>query len=311
MANRTPLTDRDIQYIAQSYGIVVESATLIQGGSANSSYLLKTSRGLLVATINETSSWESVSRLAKVLVFLAEHGLNTTRPVASLKGEFALRLGKKPVMLKTYLPGRVPDSMSRRKLNLIGTEMARLHGLPPPAFLPPEPSIGRTAFSAVIESGLNPEFEAWLARIARNLEEDIPVGLPTSLIHADLFPDNTLFSAETLVALIDFEGASLYFCVFDVGMAIVGLCAEGGAVVLENARWFLEGYQSLRPLDAAERNALQLFVVYAAAATAFWRFREYNMVLPGHERSEKYREMVRLADGISQMPPTEFLNSVL
>ena len=60
----------------------------------------------------------------------------------------------------------------------------------------------------------------------------------------------------------------------------------------------LTGYQRVRPLIAAERRVLRWFVVYAAAATAFWRYRQYRVRFSVPERVDTWLEMRALADAV-------------
>ena len=76
-------------------------------------------------------------------------------------------------------------------------------------------------------------------------------------MHADLFPDNVLFARGKLTGLIDFYFACTDLLAYDIAVCLNAWCfdedaqyqpAIGGAL--------LDGYQSVRALDAAELAAL-------------------------------------------------------
>ena len=83
--------------------------------------------------------------------------------------------------------------------------------------------------------------------------------LPAGVIHADLFPDNVFFLGERLSGLIDFYFACNDFLAYDVAICLNAWCFEKDhAFNLTKGTALLAGYQSVRPLTAAEIEALPL-----------------------------------------------------
>ena len=126
-------------------------------------------------------------------------------------------------------------------------------------------------------------------------------------------------------ALIDFEEACHYYFVFELGMAIVGTCArsegvegkkveseevEGEKIDFAKARALVGGYQKVRPLAQLEKASLQMFVRYAATATSYWRFNQYNVANPSEALAGHHWGMVKLAQHVTDIPSTEFLELV-
>ncbi|MCP4660070.1 MAG: phosphotransferase [bacterium] len=134
--------------------------------------------------------------------------------------------------------------------------------------------------------------------------------MPRGLIHGDLFYDNVLFERKKFRAIIDLELACRHYKAFDLGMGIVGLCAEGSTVALDKAWALVAGYQQVRMLEEREKEALQLFAEYAATATSSWRFWKHNIDAPDAEKADRYRQMVRLAEEIGAIPKARFLRTV-
>jgi len=143
------------------------------------------------------------------------------------------------------------------------------------------------------------------------------------LIHGDIFYDNVLFEGTRLKAIIDFEDAAYEDKVFDLGMAIVGLCREGQGIVPEKARALegqgivpekaralVKGYEQIRELEEAETRALQLYVEYAAATVSCWRYWKYHIDVPSVENADKHRQMVRVAERVRNIPKARFLEMV-
>ena len=51
-----------------------------------------------------------------------------------------------------------------------------------------------------------------------------PIKLPRCLVHGDLFPDNTMFKGNQLLAILDFEVICVENLLHELGTAIHGFC---------------------------------------------------------------------------------------
>ena len=92
-----------------------------------------------------------------------------------------------------------------------------------------------------------------------DLERDWPASLASGIIHADLFPDNVFFLGDRLSGLIDFYFACNDLYAYDVATCLNAWCFEKDhAFNLTKGTALLAGYQSVRPLSAAEREALPI-----------------------------------------------------
>ncbi len=210
-------------------------------------------------------------------------------------------------MLKPFIVGQVIQNLDENMENQVGAAMARLHQIPAPEYLPNRHTYGLETFPRIIGQGINLEYENWLAQKYDYFLKTIPAGLPCGLIHGDLFYDNILFEGKKFKAIIDFEDGCRYYHVFDLGMAIVGLCTENAKIILPKVRALIKGYQNIRKLGKAEIEALPLFIEYAATATSSWRFWKYNIDTPTVEKSNKYWEMVRIAKDARTILSEEFI----
>lgn len=310
MARYMQLQENDIQEIASNYSLTVVNFEPMEGGAANSSYLLQTRQGCYVLTVFDDKSWADVISIGRLLLWLAAYKFPTTRLLSPTRGGIATMYRGKPVLLKTYIVGRVCQDLNETMLGRIGAAMARLHQVPAPDFLPNNHPYGRQIFATVIGQNINSEYESWLAGRLAHLEQHLPPELPQGLIHGDLFYDNVLFEKNEFRAIIDFEEACRYYKGFDLGMGILGLCAEKTTVALDKARRLVMGYQQVRMLEAREKEALQLFVEYAAIATSFWRFWKYHIHTPIAEKANAHLQMVRLAEEIAATPKARFWEAV-
>ncbi len=307
MATYTKLDFNDIQFICAQYDLIPITFDPIRGGQGNSSFLVKTAKEDYILTVFDDKSFDYVLNLTRLLTLLVEHDFPTTHVIPLRNGNLALEYVGKPVILKKYIRGDVTLTIDQTMMQQIGAAMGVLHNIPAPDYLPREHEYGRQLFPSIIGRNINPAYESWLAQQVQKFNTHLPTTLPTGLIHGDLFYDNILFQGNQFAAIIDFEQACCYYNLFDLGMTLVGTCTNGMTLDLAHAHAFIAGYQQHHPLTTVEKEAIQLFVEYAATATSYWRFWKYNIDTPMPENANKHQQMVAIAQQTSAMPPAEFL----
>jgi homoserine kinase type II len=324
MASFTQLNHTEVQQLMYNYALeVVEYKPLI-GGNGNSSFIVKTQQARYVLTVCDDKSFDEVSVTAQLLKLLESHHICCTRLITPVGHPLLTTFDGKAMMLKGYIEGQVLEHLNELQLQQVGEQTAKLNAIPPPDYLPTEHPYGRALFPLAIGLNIDKKYEAWLAKELTFLYQNVSLDLPRGLIHGDLFYDNFLFGHEPeqdqFKALIDFEEACNYYLVFELGMAIVGSCVtafevEGEEAELEQVdfakvRALVAGYQKVRSLSQLEKASLQMFVRYAATATSYWRFNQYNVANPSEELARHHWGMVKLAQDVTDIPSTEFLGRV-
>jgi len=296
-----------VEGLARQFGIGdVLTFSIMDGGLENTSYCVETSSGRYVLTLWNQKSLQHATNLATLLMYLTERGIRTSQVVVPPNQPVVVLHDEKPVMLKHYVDGDVSANLTGNLLIQLGEEMARLHDIPAPSYLPQSFPYGRSHFAEVTESKLRHAYIDWLSEKTRYLHKSIPQHLPMALIHGDVFFDNVIVKGDQLMAIIDFEEACHYYRGFDLGMVIVGACQDRQGISFEQAGRFIRGYQKRTTLQSIERETLKTFTIYAAVATSFWRFRQYHLLRPEPRLYEKHVEMQMLADTISRYPESRF-----
>ncbi len=297
-----------VEGLARRFGIDdITTFSVLDGGSENSNYCVETNSGKYVLTLCDQKSLKHATNLANLLVYLTDHGIRTSRVVVPPKEPVVILHDEKPVMLKHHVDGDIAANLTGDLLVQLGEEMARLHEISAPSYLPKSFPYGRSYFPEVIDSNLHHAYIDWLSEKNSYLQKRIPQNLPMTLIHGDVFFDNLIVQGDQLMAIIDFEEACHYYRSFDLGMAIVGTCRDSQGICFEKARRFIRGYQNNVTIQSVERESLQAFAVYAAVATSFWRFRHYHMRRPEPGLYNQHVEMQTLANTISEYPESSFI----
>jgi homoserine kinase type II len=106
-----------------------------------------------------------------------------------------------------------------------------------------------------VQQGLAEELASEIAFF----ENAWPNGLPSGVIHADLFPDNVFFRDRELSGLIDFYFACTDFLAYDLAVCLNAWCFEpDGSFNVTKARLLVGNYRIARPLTSDEISVLPL-----------------------------------------------------
>ena len=190
----------------------------------------------------------------------------------------------------------------------IGKELAKLHQIIAPDYLPRQLNYGIEHFGNIKKYDANSDFDMWLQNILEYISPYLELDLAKSLINSDLFWNNIIIgSDDKTITIIDFEEAAMYYRVFDIGMSIIGICGEEKAVNLEMAKCFLDGYQSEVQLSEDEVNSLKAFTIYAGASMTYWRHQNFNFVKPDPKMKNHYLGLKILVDDLLNQSDDCFL----
>lgn len=312
MADYTQLTWKVLEQLLGAYDLgELESIAPLDGGQANSSMKIKTRTGVFTLSVCDEKNQSQVQCLTRVLVYLEAHGFPTPRLVRTRDGLSFIEYGGKPVYIKEFIPGQVSPFLAPDMIFQAGQAMARLHALPPPPGLPQNFPYGLKAFDEILGAKISHPYKNWLQEKKAFLAETIDPDMARGFVHGDIFWDNLIFSGPVLTALLDFEEACTYYKLFDLGMAAVGCCSTSGVFDLDKIKQLTAGYQSLCPLTETEKKQYKIFMEYAAVASSFWRFRQYNIRYPLPDKKDNHRELSSLADQVHAMEESLFLENFI
>ena len=265
------------------------SAKGIAEGVENSNYLLHTTQGSYILTLYEKRvNPDDLPFFIGLMDHLAGRGLICPQPVRDGRGEALGRLAGRPAAIVTFLdglsikrPAPVHCGEIGRGLALLhqageGFQLSRINALSVPGWRPLAEQAGADADK--VSPGL-------AQRIAAELtvhETSWPSGLPSGVIHADLFPNNVFFIKDRLSGLIDFYFACNDAFAYDLAICLNSWCFEPDASFnLTKGQAMLAGYESVRPLGEAEVEALPLLCRGSALRFLLTRLVDWLNVPPG------------------------------
>lgn len=268
MAVYTHLATHEIEALLSEYSVGrLTSALGIAEGVENTNYLIVTeSDGLehkyILTVFEQRVREEDLPFYVGLMEHLAEKQVPCPLPLHTRNGDMITKLPNgKSVALVTFLTGssmrqflpehvrEVGEALAKLHLAGKGFEQKRANGLSLAGW---RKLYEKTALKAdTVQQGLAEVIDKELTY----LMEAWPVTLPAGVVHADLFPDNVFFLKGKLSGLIDFYFACNDAFAYDLSVCLNSWCFENDtAFNVTKARALLAGYQSVRPLEALEKQ---------------------------------------------------------
>lgn len=312
MAQYTSLTIQETEAILKDFPTNnINFLKVLSGGSENTNYLVNTGNGTYVLTIIEQKSEKKTRELTGLLEHLEKYNFTTSKIIRTTNNEPITNWKGRPVMVKNFIDGKILTKMPNHLIELIGREIGKLHKIIAPEYIPKQLNYGKEQFVNVEKYAANSLFYTWLKEKLAFVTPYFSLDLPKTLIHSDVFCDNVIISEdESSAILMDFEEAVYYYRVFDIGMAIIGVCGEEKIVDLEKVKYLLKGYCQENKLLEIELNALYAFTVYAGATMTFWRHINFNYTSPDPKLSNHYLGLKVLTDYILKQPADCFIKLI-
>ena len=290
MSVYTELTESDISSILTDYDIgTLTSFEGIAAGIENSNFFINTegsaNAARFVLTIFERLDASELPYFMRLMRHLAHNGLSCPDVMQRADGSLLFEIHGKQGCIVSCLTGRTLDELNKIQLCSSGESLARLH----------------LAGSDFKEHRDNPTGPGWLAeKVGEVLEKTSSVygeaagqlltselafqescvwdSLPRGVIHGDLFVDNILFEGESTSGIIDFYYAHTAPYAMDIAITLNAQAVLLGEHDQDRIDAFMAGYESLRPLQPEEREALPLLL--RLGALRFWVSRLYDALFP-------------------------------
>jgi homoserine kinase type II len=297
MAVYTEVTDEALEAFLLGYDLgQVTSFKGIAEGVENSNYLLRTEAGQFILTLYEKRVHEEdLPFFVGLMEHLAARGVTCPQPVRAKNGEALGRLAGRAAAIVTFLDGvwlRRPQAIhcgqvgeALARIHEAGADFTRFHrrnalgvdGWPPLA-------AAAAPRADEVAPGLEDEMTAELGR----LQAIWPSGLPSGVIHADLFTDNVFFLGARLSGLIDFYFACNDAFAYDLAVCLNAWCFEpDGQFNVSKGMAMIRGYEKHRPLNPAEVEALPILARGAALRFMLTRLVDWLNVPPGAKVTPK------------------------
>lgn len=271
------------------------SAKGIAQGISNSNWVVETqgrdgggARFILTLYERRIDSGDLPFFLA-LLDHLAARGCAVPATIHGRDGASLRKIAGRAAALIEFLPGVSPSSATPAQARAVGAALAQVHlagqhfpltrrdRLDPATNCATLAKLGPGVL-ADIDPALAPAM-SWAEEVAARW----PTGLPASIIHSDLFPDNVLMLGERVTGLIDFYFAYAGMMAYDLAVTHAAWAFDRAGAQFESVigAALIEGYEAVRPLGDDEREALPLLAEGACLRFTASRAEDWHETLAG------------------------------
>jgi homoserine kinase type II len=256
----------------------------IAEGVENSNYLLHTEAGSYILTLYEKrTNAADLPFFLGLMNHLADKGFPCPTPICQTSGEMLDELAGRPAAIVSFLDGVWPRKPQPKHCGELGAGLAKMHLAGADFDITRANSLSVSGWRPLYETCNGradeaiPGLSAVIERELNFFDTNWPTGLPSGVIHADLFPDNVFFIQNQLSGFIDFYFACNDAFVYDLAICLNAWCFEvDGAFNISKARAMLQSYTRVRPLNVDELAALPLMA--RGSALRFLLTRTYDWI---------------------------------
>jgi len=268
---------------------VLVSAKGIAEGVSNSNWLIETegagrkSGRFILTMYEERTEVSDLPFFLGLLDHLAGRGCPVPRTIHDRANRsFHMHEGKALALIE-FLPGVSVSAPEPAQARAVGSALAAVHLAARNFPGRRANAMGMAKWRELLDicgpeglERIDPDLPALAGRELDAIAARWPENLPAGIIHADLFPDNVLMRANTVTGLIDFYFACNDLLAYDLAVTHAAWCFgdEGRRFLPDISAALLAGYDSVRPIDAAEHAALPILA--CGAAMRFLATRSYD-----------------------------------
>ncbi|MCA9605547.1 MAG: homoserine kinase [Myxococcales bacterium] len=296
MAIYTELPLGDAERLARAHGLGAALRVVgVPAGSVNSNFLVDTEARRVFVRIYEEQDVDGVALEWALLDHLRAGGLPVpTRVAGPDPGE--IRVAGKPTAVFEVVGGeevcqRMVDPARARA---VGALLARSHAIGA-SF--PHRRAGRFTRADVrrrlegVATLDRPELREAVAVLFGTLDRldaEWPSGLPSGVVHGDLFRDNVRWEGDRVTCVLDWESAADDAYVYDLAVTTLAWCyGDGLDQALVTA--MRAGHEAERALSPLEVTALPLALQAAATRFTVTRITDYHLRAEGAQVTKDWR----------------------
>ncbi|TVV73776.1 homoserine kinase [Sphingomonas solaris] len=242
----------------------LDSAKGIAEGVQNSNFLIDTTSDRFILTLYEKATdTDDLPFFLALLDHLADRGLPVPRAIPDRQGMQVQTVAGRPACLIEFLHGVSVSAPTVAQTRATGEALGRMHGALADFPLSRANSLGLAGWHRLAArcgddlDVIAPGLKARVADELAFLDAHWPAHLPTSVVHADLFPDNVLMVGDSVGGMIDFYFAATDVRALDLAVTHAAWCfsADGATFDADLAAALVSGYATAFGLSPAERDA--------------------------------------------------------
>ena len=285
----------------------------IKDGIENTNYFIQAEKGKYILTLYEKRVDEKdLPFFIGLMRNLYDEKFLSPNPIINKNGSYISEILKKKAAVVSFLDGAAKKILNPNNCYEVGVNSAKLHLITKKLTQKRENKLSIKSWREIYNnikndcSKIHPNLSSILEKNLDEIEKKWPKNIPSGIIHADLFPDNIFFKNDKLSGIIDYYFSCHDSYAFEIAICLNALCFEGQNQNLSfnvtKAKKFIEGYSSIRKLDATEKKSLKVLCQGAAIRFLLTRVFDYLNLTEG--------AIVAVKDPIEYLKRLEFHDSV-
>jgi len=291
------------QKVLENYclGTVID-IQLLASGYANENYKLTTNNGNVLFRIYREKKLKEIQYELSILDILKKYDFPAAYPYKKNDTEYINSTSLGQVVLYDFIEGSEPN-INQATVGEIAHAVATLHNISSWKDHQKKSTFSIQGCENIIDqfstcNNQYPEIFGYFKEKTEFLSNFLAQPLPQGFVHGDIFPDNTIFKGDQLVAILDFEEICTDSVLFDVGVIINGFCFIDNRLSNELLVTFLSEYNKVRKLSNEEIHLLPYYIQWGAHAHLSWH-------LAGIMQNKNQKKQQRINELIDRLKSLE------
>lgn len=304
---------KEIEKILNNYNLgKIKFYEIQTSGYANVNYKITTPKGYYLLRVFKNKIVDEIKYEMKVLEELKNIDFPAAYPMRGIDGNYITISDFGPVVIYDFIEGIEPQ-INKESISQTAKYTAILNSYENWNSLEKENALQIDYCIDLInkfETAENkyPQIFKFFEKETIFLFDSLKIKLPKGIVHGDIFPDNTKFIDDKLLAFLDFEEVCTDNLLYDVGVAINGFCFLRNQLNIEFLKIFIEEYNKIRRMKKKEFELLPYYIEWGAHAMIYWHLS--NLICKKDirklKRLEFFIERIRILKSSNILEKMEF-----
>jgi len=287
MAVYTKINKTEIDIIESKFNLgKILSFSGIKKGIENTNYLIKNNKKKYILTVFEKRvQKKDLPFFIKLMDKLYNNKIKCPKPLKTKDGKYLIKIKKKQACIVTFVDGKDKKILNAKNCYEAGKNIAKLHLVSKKIKLFRNNSMSIKKLRPLLNSIkfkskiISPNIKSFLKSNFNNINKKWPKNIPAGIIHGDLFIDNIFFKNNIFSGFIDFYFSSNDFFMYEIAICVNALCFDKKNrkfyLNKNKVKNFINGYKSVRKINAKEKNSLNILCKGAAMRYLLTRIYDY------------------------------------
>ena len=263
----------------------VRSFERLSSGYSNDNYKVDTDQGSYLYRICKRQSLDSILYEMKLMQALKKIEFPAAFPIPRNDGNYVTPLGCdtadatqcERITIYEFIQGEEPE-VNPEAAKAVAMAIGELNQLKDWKKFPRKNPINLDNCYQLIQQFKDSKYKytdifEYFIEQTEYLEKHLSRPVPKGIIHGDIFPDNTVFSGNNLLAIIDFEYACSDNLLIDLGVAINGFCCPQNCLDEHLLITFIQSYNQIRRLTPEEIELLPYYIQWGGHGMLSWHLK--------------------------------------